>query len=218
MANKTMGASPTSSPSTSPRSAHANPTSLPGSARRRPRPEGQHADRAGAGRIHALLVRADRSSPGIEVGTFTGYSSLAVTLAIPEDGRLVAATSARSGPRWRAEYWEDAGVPGIDLRIAPATETLDARSPMTSRRLRLRLHRRRQGRLHRVLRAVAAARPTGRLDRRRQHAVERRRARHRPDRRRHAGSPGAQRKLARDERVTLCLLPVADGVTLARRR
>jgi predicted O-methyltransferase YrrM len=62
----------------------------------------------------------------IEVGVFTGYSSLAMALALPPDGRIVACDISDEYTRTARRYWAEAGVAGkIDLRIAPAQETLD---------------------------------------------------------------------------------------------
>ena len=61
------------------------------------------------------------------MGTFTGYSALAVALALPEDGRLVACDVSEQWTAIGRRYWEEAGVAHkIDLRLAPALETLDA--------------------------------------------------------------------------------------------
>ncbi len=61
----------------------------------------------------------------LEVGTFTGYSSLSVALAMPPAGRIVACDVSPEYTAMARRYWHDAGVAGkIDLRIAPATETL----------------------------------------------------------------------------------------------
>ncbi|HEX7047787.1 MAG TPA: class I SAM-dependent methyltransferase, partial [Gammaproteobacteria bacterium] len=63
----------------------------------------------------------------IEVGTFTGYSSLCVARALPDDGKLIACDVSEEWTAIARRYWQDAGVAEkIDLRIAPATETLAA--------------------------------------------------------------------------------------------
>jgi predicted O-methyltransferase YrrM len=74
-----------------------------------------------------LLVRAIGARRTLEVGVFTGYSSLAVALALPDDGRIVACDVSEDFTSMAARYWREAGVADkIDLRIAPAIETLDA--------------------------------------------------------------------------------------------
>ncbi len=74
-----------------------------------------------------LLVHLLSASRTIEVGVFTGYSTLAVALALPDDGRIVACDIEEKWPRIGRPYWKEAGVADkIDLRIAPARETLTA--------------------------------------------------------------------------------------------
>jgi caffeoyl-CoA O-methyltransferase len=74
----------------------------------------------------ALLVELLGARNALEVGTFTGYSALAVALALPDDGRLVACDVSDEWTAIGRRYWEEAGVAHkIDLRLAPAVETLD---------------------------------------------------------------------------------------------
>jgi len=79
------------------------------------------------GQFMALLVELMGARRCLEVGTFTGYSALAVAQALPEDGRLVACDVNEKTAAVARRYWQEAGVAGkIDLRLAPAGETLDA--------------------------------------------------------------------------------------------
>ena len=79
------------------------------------------------GQLMQMLVRMLDAKNCIEVGVFTGYSSLVVALALPADGRIVACDISEDYTAVGEPFWKDAGVRGkIDLRIAPATETLDA--------------------------------------------------------------------------------------------
>ncbi len=74
----------------------------------------------------ALLARLVGAVRTIEVGVFTGYSSLAVALALPESGRIVACDVSEEYTAIARRYWADAGVAHkIDLRIGPAAATLD---------------------------------------------------------------------------------------------
>jgi len=62
----------------------------------------------------------------LEIGVFTGYSTLAMAYALPADGRIVACDVSEEYTSVARRYWEQAGVTGkIDLRIAPALETLE---------------------------------------------------------------------------------------------
>ena len=79
------------------------------------------------GQFMQLLVRMLDAKRTIEVGVFTGYSSLAVALALPPDGKVIACDVSEEWTSMAKRYWEKAGVAGkIDLRLAPAVQTLDA--------------------------------------------------------------------------------------------
>jgi predicted O-methyltransferase YrrM len=78
------------------------------------------------GQFMALLVELIGARRTLEVGTFTGYSSLVVALALPADGRLIACDVSEEYTAVARRYWAKAGVADkIELRLAPATETLD---------------------------------------------------------------------------------------------
>jgi len=82
---------------------------------------------ADQGQFFALLVRAIGAKRALEIGTFTGYSALAVAAALPDDGKLVACDVSEEWTSVGKRHWQEAGVAHkIDLRIAPATETLAA--------------------------------------------------------------------------------------------
>ena len=78
------------------------------------------------GQFLALLVRLIGARKTLEIGVFTGYSSLAVALALPPGGRIIACDVSAEYTAVARRYWKAAGVEdAIDLRIAPAIETLD---------------------------------------------------------------------------------------------
>ena len=80
------------------------------------------------GALMANLVRLISAKKAIEVGTFTGYSALAVALALPQDGYLLACDISEEFTSIGKPYWEEAGVSeNIDLQIAPAIETLKSK-------------------------------------------------------------------------------------------
>ena len=82
---------------------------------------------ADQGQFFALLIRVLKARKTLEIGVFTGYSSLAVALALPPDGKLVACDISEEYTAVARRYWQEAGVAGkIDLRIAPAAKTLNA--------------------------------------------------------------------------------------------
>jgi predicted O-methyltransferase YrrM len=79
------------------------------------------------GQFMALLVKLLGARRTIEVGVFTGYSALTVALALPDDGRLLACDISDEYTRVGRPFWQQAGVAHkIDLRLAPALETLEA--------------------------------------------------------------------------------------------
>lgn len=171
------------------------------------------------GQLMALLVRLLGARRTLEIGVFTGYSALAVALALPDDGYLLACDISDEYTRVAREYWERAGVAHkIDLALAPAAQTLDARlaageagrydfafidADKTGY----------DGYYERCLRLVRAggliafdntlwngsvARPAQTDDTRALQALN--------------------AKLHLDERIDLSLLPLGDGLTLARKR
>lgn len=80
------------------------------------------------GQFMAWLVRLMGAKRTIEVGTFTGYSALAVALALPDDGRVLACDISDEYTRVGRRHWVQAGVAHkIELVLAPALQTLEAR-------------------------------------------------------------------------------------------
>ena len=78
------------------------------------------------GQLLTFLAELTGARKAIEVGTFTGYSALCVASALPNDGCLIACDVSETWTAIGQRYWEEAGVDRkIDLRIAPALETLD---------------------------------------------------------------------------------------------
>lgn len=79
------------------------------------------------GQFMALLLRLAGARRILEIGTFTGYSALAMALALPAEGRIVACDVSEPWTQVARRYWRRAGVAElIELRLAPALETLDA--------------------------------------------------------------------------------------------
>lgn len=172
------------------------------------------------GTFLAMLVELTGARRCIEIGTFTGYSSTAVALALPDDGMIVCCDVSEEWTSLARKYWDEAGVADkTDLRIAPANETLDALLAageadaydfafVDADKAGY------DGYYERLLRLV---RPGGLialdntlwggavLDENTEDEDTR-------------AIQALNTKLAGDERISLCLLPVADGVTLARRR
>lgn len=90
-------------------------------------PESQMQIAPEQGQFMALLVRMMGARRILEIGVFTGYSSTAMAMAMPGDGRLVACDVSEEYTAVARRYWDEAGVADrMDLRIGPAAETLDA--------------------------------------------------------------------------------------------
>jgi predicted O-methyltransferase YrrM len=79
------------------------------------------------GAVLGLLVRLVGASRCLEIGTFTGYSSLAIALALPQGASLVCCDLSETYTATARRYWAEAGIEDrVDLRIGPALDTLDA--------------------------------------------------------------------------------------------
>lgn len=82
---------------------------------------------ADQGAFFQLLVSLTGAKRCLEVGVFTGYSSLAVALALPDAGHITACDISEEWTSIARRYWQKANVEKkIDLRLAPAVQTLDA--------------------------------------------------------------------------------------------
>ncbi|MCW5937106.1 MAG: class I SAM-dependent methyltransferase [Fimbriimonadaceae bacterium] len=78
------------------------------------------------GQFFRFLVQALGVKKALEVGTFTGYSSLAVAMALPEDGHIDCCDLSEEFTSVAKRYWEEAGVAGkVTLRLGPGLDTLD---------------------------------------------------------------------------------------------
>ncbi len=78
------------------------------------------------GQFMYFLVKLLNVKSALEIGTFTGYSALAVANALPEEGKLIACDINKEWTDVAKKYWQKAGVDHkIDLRLAPALQTLD---------------------------------------------------------------------------------------------
>jgi len=172
------------------------------------------------GQFMRLLVELIGARRAVEVGTFTGYSALCVAEAMGPQGRLVACDVSEEYTAIARRYWARAGVADrIDLRLGPAVATLDkmladgaagtidfvfidANKPDYDAYYERALKLLRPGGLiavDNVLWGGAVADPAA--DDEDTRAIR-----------------ALNAKLAKDERVSLSLVPIGDGVTLARKR
>lgn len=172
------------------------------------------------GQFMALLVELIGAHRLLEIGTFTGYSALVCALAMPPDGRLVACDVNPEWTRLARQFWEEARVADkIDLRLAPAEETLQALlaegQANTFDMVFIDADKKNYDIYYE--KALQLVRPGGLIlidnvlwDG-------------------HVADPAIQdentvairelnAKLFKDKRITLSLVPIADGLTLARKR
>lgn len=165
----------------------------------------------------AMLVRLSGARHAIEIGTFTGYSALAMAQALPADGTLLCCDVNTEWTAIARRHWERAGVDHkIDLRIGPALDTLQALGP--DRRFDLAfvdadkpnyaayydelIPRLSPGGLLLVDNVLWSG-----------HVVD-----ETSDERNTRALRAFNDMVAADHRVDVVLLPIADGLTLARRR
>ncbi len=79
------------------------------------------------GALLSLLIQMLGAKRTLEIGVFTGYSTLVTALALPDDGQVIACDVSEQFTSIGKKYWQEAGVAHkIDLRLRPALETLDA--------------------------------------------------------------------------------------------
>ncbi|MEM7062771.1 MAG: class I SAM-dependent methyltransferase [Cyanobacteria bacterium P01_B01_bin.77] len=173
------------------------------------------------GQFMGFLVQLLGVKKALEVGVFTGYSSLIVAMALPTDGQLIACDISDEYTAMARKYWEKAGVAHkVDLRIAPALETLDqliaeghsnsfdfafidADKSNYDNYYERALQLVRPGGLiavDNVLWSGRVAAPTEQQDNRTKHIQ------------------ALNEKIHGDERVSMSLIPIADGLMLAMKR
>ena len=171
------------------------------------------------GQFMALLVKLLGARRTLEIGVFTGYSALTVALALPDDGRLLACDISDEYTRVGRPFWSAAGVAGkIDLQLGPALATLDARiaAGETGRYDFAFIDADKSGYDAYYERCLVLLRPGGLI------AIDNvlwggsvARPAEDADT---AALQALNAKIHADDRVDMAMLPIGDGVTLARKR
>jgi caffeoyl-CoA O-methyltransferase len=185
--------------------------------------ERDHADVAvmqiGAdqGAFMTLLMRLIGARRALELGTFTGYSAICIARGLTDDGVLVTCDVSDEWTEIARRYWEEAGVADrIDLRLGPALETLralpdadpfdfafiDADKAEYPDYYEECLRLLRPGGLVMVDNVFRGGEVLDASN----------------DDPRNRGTREVNERVAGDERVDVAMLPVADGITLARKR
>ena len=173
------------------------------------------------GQFMAFLVELIGAKRAIEIGTFTGYSALCVALARPPEGRIICCDINEEWTTIGRRYWAEAGVTDkIDLRLAAANKTLDALLLAESRRESFDFafidadKTGYDGYYERILRLL---RPGGvvAIDNVLWGGSVADPGKNDPDT---LAIRAFNAKVVKDERITLSMVPIGDGLTLARKR
>lgn len=173
------------------------------------------------GQFMQMLARLIGAENILEIGVFTGYSSLAVALVLPENGRILACDISEEYTAIAQRYWKKAGVADkVDLRLAPALETLDhlLKTEHAAETFDMAfIDADKESYLQYYERTLKLLRPGGLL------LVDNVLWSGLPaDPEHHDANTDALRTfntfLYQDERIDLSMLPLADGLTLARKR
>lgn len=172
------------------------------------------------GQLMALLIELLGAKKTLDIGTFTGYSALVAALALPEEGKVIACDVSRESTAVAQTFWQEAGVAHkIDLRLAPAVETLDgliaageagtfdfafidADKNNYAAYYEKSLTLLRQGGLIAIDNVLWDGRVVDPMNQEKDTVAIR----------------ALNEKVYQDERVSLSLIPIGDGLTLARKR
>ncbi len=171
------------------------------------------------GFLLTVLVELAGAHRCLDIGTFTGYSALAMALAMPEDGRVVSLDVSEPFTAIARGFWEEAGVAGrIELMLGDAADNLAALGARGEPSFDLALiDADKEGYAGYYEQTVALVRPGGVILA--DNTLWRGRVLDPDDRRaRTEAIRGFNRLVHADDRVTVALLPIGDGVTLLRRR
>lgn len=172
------------------------------------------------GQFMALLIQLTNSKKAIEVGTFTGYSAICVARALPDDGQLICCDLSEEWTNIAKRYWQEAELEDkIQLKLAPALDTLnqllqnggenqydflfiDADKTNYDHYYERGLSLLRQGGLMAIDNVLWSGRVADNSNQEADTVAIR----------------ALNKKLHHDDRVDISMLPVADGLTLVRKR
>jgi caffeoyl-CoA O-methyltransferase len=171
------------------------------------------------GAFMGLLVELTQAKRAIEIGTFTGYSSLCIAGALPADGKLICCDVSEEYTRIARDYWRRAGLESkIELRLGPAVATLDALIDANVEAFDFAfIDADKTNYASYYDRAMQLVRPGGLI------AIDNvlwggAVAKPEENDEDTKAIRAVNEKIRNDDRVTLALVPVGDGLTLARKR
>jgi caffeoyl-CoA O-methyltransferase len=171
------------------------------------------------GAFMSLLVELIGARRALEIGTFTGYSSLCIAGALPADGKLICCDISEEYTKVARDYWRRAGLESkIELRIGPAVATLDALVSANVEPFDFAfIDADKTNYANYYDRAIQLVRPGGLI------AIDNVLwggdvADPKANDEDTQAIRAVNEKVRHDERVTLALAPIGDGLTLARKR
>ena len=172
------------------------------------------------GQYMAFMIKLSGAKQVLEIGTTTGYSSLAMALALPPEGRLVTCDINETAGNKAQQYWQEAGLEyKIQLKLAPALETLaeltnegkanffdlvfiDADKTNYDAYFEMSLTLVREGGLILIDNVLWGGAVVDKTDTSKDTAAIR----------------SLNEKLYCDKRIDICMLPLADGLSLVRKK
>ena len=172
------------------------------------------------GQFMQLLIEILGAKKTLDIGTYTGYSALAVALALPDDGKVIACDISNDWTAMARDFWEKANVSHkIELRLAPAVQTLDSmlKNGEANTVDFAFIDADKQNYINYYEKSLALLRPGGLI------AVDNvlwngRVTDPSIDDKNTVIIRELNAKILADDRVTMSMLPIGDGLTLARKR
>lgn len=171
------------------------------------------------GQLMAFLIKLIGAKKALELGVYTGYSSLAVALALPEAGKIIACDINTETTSIAQDFWQKAGVTQkIDLKLAPALETLDnlIKENHSNSFDFIFIDADKQNYLNYYERSLMLLRPGGLI------LVDNvlwsgRVADTHPHDKQTLAMRAFNQAIYQDKRISMCLIPIGDGLTMVRK-
>lgn len=172
------------------------------------------------GQLMAFLIELTGAEKTLEIGVYTGYSALAVALALPEKGKLIACDINPETTSIAQDFWKKADIAHkIDLKLAPALETLDGliKQPLSNSFDFIFIDADKQNYLNYYERSLTLLRPGGLILIDNVLWSGRVADTHIHDKQTLAIRAFNQ-AIYQDKRISMSLIPIGDGLTLIRKR
>ncbi len=172
------------------------------------------------GQLMAFLIELTGAKKTLEIGVYTGYSSLVVALALPEMGRIIACDINKETTSLAQDFWQKAGIGHkIELKLTPALETLDnlIKQDHSNSFDFIFIDADKQNYLNYYERSLILLRPGGLM------LIDNvlwdgKVADTHADDKQTLAIREFNRAIYQDKRISMCLIPIGDGLTLIRKR